>query len=108
MFLARFNLSKELSIGRVILALQAYSGIHIGIDKYECSPWSSWSSLSWRFLGPPLPLMKDGDLLSIIRSMLSLRGFETVKVSKLKGHATPAMVAGGDVRLEDLVGNRWC
>ena len=49
--------------------------------------------------------MKDGDLLSIIRSMLSLRGFETVKVSKVKGHATPAMVAGGDVRLEDLVGN---
>ena len=53
----------------------------------------------------PLPLMKDGDLLSIIRSMISLRGFETVKVSKVKGHATPAMVAGGDVRLEDLVGN---
>ena len=49
--------------------------------------------------------MKDGDLLSIIRSMLSLRGSETVKVSKVKGHATHAMVAGGDVRLEDLVGN---
>ena len=45
-------------------------------------------------------------MLSIIRSMLSLRGFETVKVSKVKGHATPAMVAGGDVRLEDLVGNK--
>ena len=41
----------------------------------------------------------------IIRSMLSLRGFDTVKVSKVKGHATPAMVASGDVRIEDLVGN---
>ena len=28
-----------------------------------------------------------------------------MKVSKVKGHATRAMVAGGDVRLEDLVGN---
>ena len=34
-----------------------------------------------------------------------MRGFETVKVSKVEGHATPAIVAGGDVRPEDLVGN---
>ena len=52
-----------------------------------------------------LPLVKDGDLLATINSMLFLRGFDTVKVSKVKGHATHAMVAGGDVRLEDLVGN---
>ena len=37
--------------------------------------------------------------------MLSLRGFDTVQVSKVKGHATHAMVDNGDVRLEDLVGN---
>ena len=37
--------------------------------------------------------------------MLCLRGFDTVKVSKVKGHATPAMVADCDVRLENLVGN---
>ena len=49
--------------------------------------------------------MKDGDLLATIHSMLCLRGFDTVKVSKVKGHATRAMVASGDVRLEDLVGN---
>ena len=30
---------------------------------------------------------------------------DTVKVSKVKGHATPAMVASGDVRVEDLIGN---
>ena len=53
----------------------------------------------------PLPLMRDGDLLTTIHSMLNLRGFDTVKVSKVKGHATRAMVASGDVRLEDLVGN---
>ena len=49
--------------------------------------------------------MKDGDLLATIHSMLSLRGFDKVKVSKVKGHATRAMVDSGDVRLEDLVGN---
>ena len=47
----------------------------------------------------PLPLIKDGDLLAIIHSMLCLRMSDTVKVSKVKGHATPAMVASGDVRV---------
>ena len=44
-------------------------------------------------------------MLSTIHSMLFLRGFDTVKVSKVKGHATRAMVTSGDVRLEDLIGN---
>ena len=61
--------------------------------------------LTHRVPRSPLPLMKDGDLLITIRSMLSLRGSETVKVSQVRGHATHAMVADGDVRLEDLVGN---
>ena len=38
--------------------------------------------------------------------MLCLRGMDTVKVSKVEGHATQAMVDNGDVRLEDLVGNK--
>ena len=88
----------------VILALQAYSGIRIGIDNMNVLRGVA-GLLSHGVPRSPLPLMKDGDLLSIIRSMLCLRGFETVKVSKVKGHATPAMVASGDVRLEDLVGN---
>ena len=45
----------------------------------------------------PLPLVKDGDLLAPIHSMLCLRGMDTVKVSNVKGH--------GDVRIEDLVGD---
>ena len=61
--------------------------------------------LSHRVPRSPLPLMKDGDLLATIHSMLCLRGFDTVQVSKVKGHATRVMVASGDVRLEDLVGN---
>ena len=52
-----------------------------------------------------LTLVEDGDLLATIHSMLCLRGIDTVKVSKVKGHAPRAMVHNGDVRIEDLVGN---
>ena len=61
--------------------------------------------LSHRVPRSPLPLMKDGDLLTTIHSMLSLRGFDTVEASKVNCHATRAMVASGDVRLDALVGN---
>ena len=36
--------------------------------------------------------------------MLKLRGESTVKISKVKGHADQAVVEGGDVRHEDLIG----
>ena len=38
-------------------------------------------------------------------SMLCLWGTDTVKVSKVKCHATQAMVDNGDVRFENLIGN---
>ena len=88
----------------VILALQAYSGIHIGIDNMNVLRGEA-ALLSHAVSRSLLPLMKDGDLLATIHSMLNLRGFDTVKVSKAKGHATRAMIASGDVRLEDQVGN---
>ena len=74
----------------VILALQAYSGIHIGTDNMNVLRGVA-ALLSHGVPRSPLPLMKDGDLLITIRSMLSLHGFDTVKVSKVKGHATPSM-----------------
>ena len=88
----------------VILALQAYSGIHIGIDNLNVLRGVA-ALLSHNVPRSPLPLAKDGDLLATIHSMLCLRGFDTVQVSKVKGHATRAMVDSGDFRLEDLVGN---
>ena len=62
--------------------------------------------LSQGVTGTPLPLVKEGDLLATIHTMLCLRGMDTVKVSKVKGHATQAMADSGDVRSEDLVGNK--
>ena len=64
----------------VILALQAYSGIHIGIDNLNVLRGVA-ALLSHGVPRSPLPLLKDGDLLATIHSMLSLRGFNTVKVS---------------------------
>ena len=58
----------------IILALQAYSGIHIGIDNLNVLRGVA-GLLSHRVPRSLLALMKDVDLLLIIRSMLSLRGF---------------------------------
>ena len=68
----------------VILALQAYSGIHIGIDNLNVLRGVA-ALLSQEVTRTPLPLVKDGDLLATIRSMLCLRGMDTVKVSKVEG-----------------------
>ena len=87
----------------VILALQAYLGIPIGIDNLNVLREVA-ELLSQGVTGTPLPLVKDGDLLATIHSMLYLRGMDTVKVSKVKDHATQAMADSGDVRSEDLVG----
>ena len=88
----------------VILALQAHSGFHIGIDNLNVLRGVA-ALLSHRVPRSPLPLVKDGDLLATIHSRLSLRGFHKVQVSEVKDHATRAMVDNGDVRLDDLVGN---
>ena len=87
----------------VILALQALMPVHIGIDnKNVCCNvgriLSGWS-------GAPFALCTDGDLLNCIWDMVLYRSPRSVKVSKVKGHATGTMVAEGNVRREDKEGN---
>ena len=53
----------------------------------------------------PVELIKDGDLLLLIHRMLRLRGPDTVRISKVKGHADEAMVLHGQVREVDRLGN---
>ena len=43
----------------------------------------------------PSTLHKDGDLIAHIQGMLDKRDRSTVKVVKVKGHATDEMVADG-------------
>ena len=51
-------------------------------------------------------VLKDGDLVFLIHRLLCLRGFDTVRISKVKGHANEDMVVDGRVRDLDLLGNR--
>ena len=56
-------------------------------------------------LSKPLPLVKDGDLIALARHMIRTRGRETVRVTKVKGHADDVDVQHGRVRLLDKQGN---
>ena len=89
----------------VILALQASCGVHLGVDNLNVV----------RFLGrmldgdlgaQPYQVVPDGDLLCLIHHMMLLRGLDTVKVTKVKGHASEDMVVDGRVRDLDRLGNR--
>ena len=53
----------------------------------------------------PLELVKDGDLLLLVGGMLHLRGLDTVRITKVKGHADEGMVLDGRVRELDKLGN---
>ena len=56
-------------------------------------------------MGKPLPLVKDCDLIALAWSMIRTRGRETVRVTKVKGHAEDVDVQQGRVRLVDQQGN---
>ena len=87
----------------VILALQAFMPIHLGIDnKNVCN---SLGRIIADWSGSPFSLCTDGDLLHCIISMVLYRSASSVRVSKVKGHATEAMVVEGKVRKEDKDGN---
>ena len=86
------------------VALQAYWPRHFGIDNLNVA----------RTLGRlldkdssvnPLPLVKDGDLVALVQCIIRTRGRETVRVTKVKGHAVDADVQSGRVRWEDKLGN---
>ena len=53
----------------------------------------------------PIGLVTDDDLLVLIRRMLHLRGLDTVRNTKVKGHVDESMVLDGRVRDLDRLGN---
>ena len=57
----------------------------------------AWLSLS--------PLVNDGDLVALVQYMIRTRCRETVRVTKVKGHARDDDVQHGHVRLIDQQGN---
>ena len=61
---------------------------------FDCCPGST-----------PYELVNDGDLLLLIERMLYLRGLDTVRISKVKGHVDEGMDFDGRVRELDRLGN---
>ena len=88
----------------VISALQTSRAVHLGVDNLGAVRHVGRLHDGCR--GPvPLKLVNDGDLLLLIERMLHQRGLDTVRISKVKGHADEDMVLHGRVREEDKLGN---
>ena len=86
-----------------IVALQAYWPCHLGIDNLNVVR-SIGRLLDADCLAKPLPLVKDGDLVALVQYMIRTRGRDTVRVTKVKGHAKDGDVQHGHVRLIDQQG----
>ena len=87
-----------------IVALQAYWPCHLGIDNLNVAR-SIGRLLDYDCLTEPLPVVKDGDLIALARYMIRAWGRETVRVTKVKGHAENVDVQQGPAWLVDQHGN---
>ena len=98
------RLFSVLNSGVLLFAMQPYWPCHLGVDNLNVAR-SIGCLLDHDSLVKPLPLVKDGDLIALARYMIRTWGRETVRVTKVKGHAEDVDVQQGRVRLEDQVGN---
>ena len=88
----------------VILALQTSNAVHLGVDNLGVDRHVGRLLDGCR--GPiPFELVNDGDLLLLIERMLHRRGLDTVRISKVRGHADEVMVLHDRVREDDRIGN---
>ena len=81
----------------VVLALQATSAVHLGVDNLNVVRHVSRILA----LSPgirPFELFVDGDLVSLIANLLRKWGSDTVQITKAKGDADDDMVRTGKVR----------
>ena len=79
--------------------------MHLGVDNLNVVRLVG-RMLDGSLGAQPFQVVPDGDLLCLIHHMLLLRGLDTVKVTKVKGHASEDMVVDGRVRDLDRLGNR--
>ena len=87
-----------------IIALQSYWPCHLGIDNLNVAT-SVGRLLDHGCLVKPMPLVKDGDLVALVQYMTQAWRRDTVRVTKVKGHAADDDVEHGRVRREDQAGN---
>ena len=88
----------------VIVALQACWPCHLGIDNLNVAR-TIGRLLDTDRLFKPLLMLKDGDLIALVQCTIRTGGRETVRVTKVEGHAEDADVQSGRLRLEDQLGN---
>ena len=88
----------------VTLALQADDGVHLGVDNLGVVRHVG-RILDGKLSSRPFELLPDGDLLFLSERMLRIRGLDSVRISKVKGHADESMVRAGAVRGLDKLGN---
>ena len=86
------------------MALQTSRAVHLGVDNLGVVRHVGRLLDGCRGL-VPLELVNDGDLLLLIERMPHHRGLDTVRISKVEGHADEDMVLHGRVRGEDMLGN---
>ena len=81
----------------IILALQSFCAVHLGVDNLGVARHVG-RLLHGHHGSVPFELVKDGDLLLFVEKMLRLRGLDTVRITKVKGHVDEGMVLDGRVR----------
>ena len=94
----------EAEFWSVILALQANDGVHLGVDNLGVVRHVG-RLLDDKTASRPGELVKDGNLILLIEKMLHLRGLDTVRISKVKGHADEVLVRAGGARDLDMFCN---
>ena len=88
----------------VILALQSSGAVHLGVDNLGVVRHVG-RLLDGHHGSIPFEPVKDGDLLLLVEKMLRLRGLDTARITKVKGHADEVMVLDGRVWEVDKAGN---
>ena len=88
----------------VILALHSFDAVHLGVDDLNVVGHVA-RLLDGRAGSCPRELVNDGHLLLLIEKVLQLKGLDTVRFTKVKGHADASMVLDGRVREQNKVGN---
>ena len=88
----------------VVLALQAARPVHLGVDNANVVGHVG-RILAGKKPSRPFQILLDGDLLLLIRMLISARGEGSTSISKVKGHADDDLVRRGQVRQDDKSGN---
>ncbi len=100
--------STRAEIAAGILACQAKRAVNIGSDSQAfVTKANEVAEMVKRGKGPrrPWSTHTDGDMWELLHETLKKKGPNTFKATKIKGHATNAMVESGKVQPQDKEGN---